>query len=119
MNNRDFGLRGEEEAVNFLIKKGFKILCRNYRVSRMGEIDIIARDGETICFIEVKTRSNDNFGTPSMAVSFSKQASIRRLAQVYLSKFNLFDCPVRFDVVELMMARNGLVQSINHIPNAF
>lgn len=119
MNNRDFGSRGEDEATDYLIKQGYRILSRNYRVGRLGEIDIIGQDGETICFIEVKTRSSESFGTPAQAVSPSKQAYIRRLAQIYLSRNDLLDSPVRFDVIELMMARNGLVRSMNHIKNAF
>ena len=122
MNNRDFGLRGEEEAVNFLIKKGFKILCRNYRVSRMGEIDIIAEKDEYICFVEVKTRSSCLYGTPSEAVNPAKQRKIKRVSLAYLN-YKRIDSPnIRFDVVEVYIKAEGealKVKDITHIENAF
>lgn len=119
MNNRAFGTLGEQEAMGYLLKRGYTILCRNYRVGRMGEIDIIGKAGETLCFIEVKTRSNNHYGTPAQAVSSLKQATITRLAQVYMQRYGLFDLPVRFDIVELMMNRDGQVQDIQLIQNAF
>ncbi len=119
MNNRSFGTAGEDEAMRYLSKRGYTIICRNFRAGKMGEIDLIGRDGDTLCFIEVKTRSNDHYGTPAQAVSALKQATITRLAQVYMQRFGLFDQPVRFDVVALMMDREGKVKDIELLKNAF
>lgn len=119
MNNRVFGTKGEQEAARYLAVKGYTILCRNFRAGRLGEIDIIGRDGETLCFIEVKTRSNCRYGTPAQAVSSLKQGNIRRLAQIYMRRHGYSDLPVRFDVVELFMDRNGYKQELRLIKNAF
>ncbi len=119
MNNRSFGALGEEQAKEYLEDKGYKILNRNYRVGRIGEIDIIAKDHDTLCFIEVKTRSNENFGTPAQAVSPHKQATIIKIAQIYMQKYNLYDIPVRFDIVEILMDRKGNTKDVNLLENAF
>lgn len=119
MNNRAYGTLGEEAAGAYLTKHGYKVICRNFRVGRMGEIDIIGKDKETLCFIEVKTRSSNIFGTPAQAVSAKKQATITKLAQIYMQNHRFFDTPVRFDVMELMMDRTGKVQDIQLIKNAF
>ncbi len=119
MNNRTYGTIGEDAAVAYLNKHGFKILNRNYRVGRMGELDIIGMTNGTLCFVEVKTRSNNMFGTPAQAVSVKKQATIVKLAQIYMQNHQYDDIPVRFDVIELMMDRTGMIQDIQHIQNAF
>lgn len=119
MNNRHYGSRGEQVASDFLIEKGYTVLCRNFRVGRMGELDIIAKDRDILCFVEVKTRSNTLYGRPGEAVTYTKQTTIRRIAQIYMQRFHLEDSPVRFDVAELMMDREGQVKDINLIQNAF
>ncbi len=119
MNNRELGTMGEQAAITYLEKRGYEIIAKNFRVGRMGEIDIIGQDGDTLCFIEVKTRSSVLFGTPAQAVSPSKQATIRRLSQIYMQRYRITDEPVRFDVVELMMTRDGIVKNIQIIQNAF
>lgn len=119
MNNRTFGTKGEQEAMRYLSEHGYHILCRNFRVGRMGEIDLIGKDGNTLCFIEVKTRSNSRYGTPAEAVSCMKQVTITKVAQVYMQRNNCFNLPVRFDIVELLMDRNGQAQDIRLIQNAF
>lgn len=119
MNNCEFGALGEKEAMRYLVSNGYDILSRNFRVGRMGELDIVGKDGDAICFIEVKTRSSTRFGTPAQAVVGSKQATIKRLAMVYLQRCNLADSPVRFDVVELLMDREGNVKEFQLIKNAF
>lgn len=119
MNNRAFGTKGEEAAAQYLASKGWTLLARNFRVGRMGELDIIARDGEYLSFVEVKTRSSHQYGTPGEAVSYSKQATIRRLAQIYMERLGWYDLPVRFDVMELQMDRDGRIRDITLIKNAF
>lgn len=119
MNNRAYGAIGEDAAVAYLNKHGYKVLCRNFRVGKMGELDIIGMENGTLCFIEVKTRSNEMFGTPAQAVSVKKQATIVKLAQIYMQNHRYNDIPVRFDVMELMMDRTGGIKDIQHIQNAF
>jgi len=119
MDNRAYGALGEEAAAAYLVRQGYKIIARNFRAGRMGEIDIIAKDGDTLCFIEVKSRSSYSFGTPAQAVSIQKQAAITRIAQVYMQDNRYCDVPVRFDVVELMMDREGNIKNISLIQNAF
>ena len=121
-NKRSFGSIGESIAVNHLTKNNYYILQQNFRVGRMGEIDIIARENEYICFIEVKTRTSTLFGMPSEAVNKKKQHSIIRLANVYLNMHKLHDRNVRFDIVEIIVNKNSQgieVKNINVIKNAF
>ncbi len=117
INRCSLGRMGEKIAADYLCRNNYIILDRNYRVGKMGELDIIARELEYICFIEVKTRRNTLFGMPSEAVSIKKRNNIRRLAYAYLKNRNLIDCDVRFDVVEVLIQASG--HSINIIKNAF
>lgn len=122
LNTRAIGAEGEQKAVEFLINNNYTVLKTNFRVGRIGEIDIIAKDAEYICFIEVKTRSSYTFGVPSQAVNFHKQQKIKQIASIYLSNTNSMDKCVRFDVVEIIIKNsNGVssVEHINHIKNAF
>lgn len=121
-NKRSFGSMGEEIAVDYLSKKGYKIITQNYRFSKLGEIDIISLENEYICFVEVKTRTGTLFGMPSEAVNRKKQQNIIKLAQIYLKQNNLQGKNVRFDVVEVIVNKNfgGVsVKEINLIKNAF
>ena len=106
------GRAGELKAAEFLKKKGFKILKTNYK-TYCGEIDIIAEDGEYTVFIEVKTRTNDDYGVPSEAVDQSKREKYYRVASEFLQRNKKMDTPCRFDVIEI---ENG---QINHIIDAF
>ena len=106
------GRVGEKRAVDFLKKNGFKILKTNYKTI-VGEIDIIAEEKGVIVFIEVKTRSNDNYGNPCEAVDKRKQEKYYKTATYYLQKEKKTDFECRFDVIEI---ENG---EINHIFNAF
>lgn len=111
------GLRGEQIGATFLEKLGYAILARNYRC-RLGEVDIIAKDGKTLVFIEVKTRVDNAFGSPAAAVTLKKQRQIARTAQHYLAKHGLFETPARFDVIAIVTANGGSHQ-IEHIADAF
>jgi putative endonuclease len=118
LNSRQWlGKSGEQSVAKYLQKKGYKILIQNYRC-KLGEIDIIARDGSVLVFIEVKTRSGLNYGSPAAAVNARKQKQISRAAQCYLAEHNLFDSPARFDVVSVL-CDNSNHHSIDHINNAF
>ena len=117
-NKRELGSYGEKIAMDFLQKNNYKIISRNFRVGRWGEIDIIAQDGEYICFIEVKTRRGLTYGAPSEAVTKSKQANIRKLACVFLDRNDFKGSGVRFDVVEIRY-RGKEDFDVNLIKNAF
>jgi putative endonuclease len=117
-SKQTLGAIGEKIAQDFLIDNNYKILMLNYRFSRMGEIDIIAREKEYICFIEVKTRRNTLFGMPSEAVDKRKQERMIKLAYIYLKAHNIKDGNVRFDIVEILYKGQN-DYSINLIENAF
>ncbi len=111
------GAAGEELATDYLVKQGYVILERNFRC-KGGEVDIVARDGATLVFVEVKTRRSMAFGVPQLAVTHFKQRQIARAAQVWLAKHRSQGSAARFDVLTVML-RNGLPPQIEQIPNAF
>lgn len=106
------GTLGEKLAAEFLTRRGYRIVMANFKVpvgrnrrgvSVTGEIDIIALDDETVCFIEVKTRSSDNFAAPISAVDNRKQRQIIRAARVYRKVFNLQKIKFRYDAVSIVL----------------
>ena len=100
-NKRQVGSDYEKLAAEYLEACGFQILSCNYRC-RYGEIDLIARDGETLVFCEVKYRSDTRKGEPSEAVGTKKQQTIYRCAAAYLQEHGIGDLPCRFDVVSIL-----------------
>ncbi len=92
------GALGEEAAVKTLRKYGYRIVERNFK-TKMGEIDIIAKDGEYTCFIEVKLRKRNDFGTPADAIDHAKRRRIINTAMLYAKMKNIYDTPMRFDAV--------------------
>lgn len=112
MNKRALGNLGEDAACKALREEGLTILERNYR-RPTGEIDIIAREGGAVVFIEVKRRSSLRFGRPAEAVDRAKRQHIARTAMCYLAENALEDAPVRFDVVEVLPGR------LSHLRAAF
>ncbi len=112
---KPFGLKGEDLAADYLKKKGYKVLQRNYRTP-LGEADIIAQDRDAVVFVEVKARSSDAYGQPFEAVNSRKQEKLRKVALYYL-KQNKIEVQIRFDVVSIL-SRNGK-DEINHIREAF
>ncbi|MFA5114438.1 MAG: YraN family protein [Candidatus Omnitrophota bacterium] len=114
--NLSLGKSAEDEAADFLRHRGYSIIRRNYR-NRLGEIDIIARDKGTLCFVEVKGRRSLRCGLPQEAVSRSKRGRISRVALGFLKENNLLDSPVRFDVVALICS--GQAREIKLIRGAF
>lgn len=120
MNKKEFGNLGEEFARQYLKKKKYKIIETNFRV-KSAEIDIIAYDKKTLCFIEVKTRSSDLFGQPCEAVDIHKQEKIKNGAMWFLSQ-NDIDAEMRFDVAEVFASKKEgkfKAEKINIIKNAF
>jgi putative endonuclease len=116
-SNRVLGNAGESIAVTFLKGAGFSIVDRNFRCV-CGELDIVARDGRTIVFVEVKCRNNEIYGAPQLAVTPFKQRQISKAALVWLSKRKLYDAEARFDVVAIVL-HEGTLPQIEHIRNAF
>lgn len=113
---KPLGSEGEDLAVRFLQKKGYRIVARNYKTP-VGEIDIIARDGDTTVFIEVKTRTDISFGYPYEAVNKRKRQKLKNLALLYLKRQGK-ESPVRFDVLSIFCMDNGK-KDIEHIKDAF
>lgn len=111
------GRRGEEAAARELARRGYKILDRNYRCP-VGEIDLVARQGPTLVFVEVKTRTQDRFGAPAEAVGYRKQQKIRRVADFFMAH-KREEALCRFDVVSVTMDSGGNTQHIEVIPGAF
>nr|WP_316611661.1 YraN family protein [uncultured Ruminococcus sp.] len=118
MKTKTIGDIGEEYAVNYLKKRRYKILSRNYR-KRFGEIDIIAEKKGTVAFVEVKTRHENPLTRPFEAVDTKKQEKIYRTSLAYIYENDL-DCQYRFDVCEVYVNRDTLkLIQINYFDNAF
>ena len=101
------GRDGETLAAAFLVRRGAKIVHRNWRSGLKGvrgEIDVIAQFGDTICFVEVKTRKNSDYGEPQDAVTPAKQRQICRLATAYVMEFEQTEVTIRFDIIEVWLA---------------
>lgn len=99
MNKRQLGTEYENVAAEYLQSQGYEIIERNFRC-RSGEIDLIAREGESLCFVEVKYRAGSTCGSPMDAVGSRKQRQILKVAKYYLMKNDMtMDTPCRFDVV--------------------
>ena len=111
-NTSVVGQLGEELAAGYLVREGFRLVAANYKVpigrnskgvQVTGEIDLIALDDATICFIEVKTRSSDFFSSPLAAIDLRKQRQIIRTARIYRKIFNLRGFPYRYDAVAIVL----------------
>jgi putative endonuclease len=113
--NRWLGDRGERAAARCLRRKGFHILVRGYRTPR-GEIDLIARDGATLVFVEVKSRRQ---GEPAEAVTLEKQHRLTLAALQFLKQHGLLEQRCRFDVVAVVWPDHRRAPAIEHFPNAF
>ncbi len=112
MNTRTDGLAGEEQAARFLTQQGYRLVARNVSAAG-GEIDIVALDGHTLVFVEVKKRSSAAFGGPVAAVTATKQRRIARAATQYIKANSLKFDSIRFDVICILDGK------LEHILNAF
>ena len=118
MNRRETGSRYEKQAAVFLEQKGYEILEMNFRCRR-GEIDLVARDGEYLVFVEVKTRRSDHFAPACAAVDAAKQRRMVLTAEGWLAAHPTGNLQPRFDVVEVYGAEGGPACTIRHLKNAF
>lgn len=114
MNNIEKGKIGEKIALKYIISKGGKVIEQNYR-TKMGEVDIIAKLNGELVFVEVKSRSNINYGYPSESVNYKKKRKITNVAKYYILDNSLENLSIRFDVIEIYFNE----KKINHIVNAF
>ena len=114
--DQQFGKESESTAVRHLKKKGYKIIEQNYR-TKLGEIDIIAKENNTIVFVEVKSRKSVSFGNPKYAVTPKKMRKISMVALYFLKVTNQSDSKARFDVVSI--SPGGKDPEIEIIKNAF
>ncbi|MBN1299604.1 MAG: YraN family protein [Melioribacteraceae bacterium] len=114
---KNTGNEGENIAADLLKKKNYKIIKRNYR-SGKGEVDIIAQDGDTLVFVEVKSRRNLEYGMPVYAVTKAKQMQLKKIAEAFISENNIKDTDCRIDVVTVLFRKNASPE-IDHIINAF
>lgn len=113
---QQLGRAGEEVALQYLHRQGYRILERNFRC-RFGEIDLIACDGRTLAFIEVKTRRSQTFGAPALAITKEKQRRLIKTSQFYLSQKGRAQAICRFDVVTIQLETGE--PRVEVIKNAF
>lgn len=113
----ELGRRGEDLAVEYLQRRGFVVLSRNWRC-RDGELDVVATDRDRLVVCEVKTRSGTAFGEPAEAVTHRKAARIRRATQAWLSRYHVGWCEIRFDVVAVLVPPDGMA-TVRHYEAAF
>lgn len=118
LTTKEIGDFGEDAAEKYLKDNDYEILKRNFRL-KFGEIDIIAKQNDCVVFVEVKTRKSSDFGQPSEYVNLRKQKRIKKAASVYI---DIENNDIRFDVIEVFYSESGgkpVLNSINHIENAF
>lgn len=114
---RRLGQWGENVAAIHLEASGLALVERNWRC-RGGEIDLVARDGETIVFVEVKTRRGREFGAPEEALTAHKARKLLQLGEIYMAEHELDDVNWRIDLVAVELDESGLLLRCDHIPNA-
>lgn len=117
IKRKEIGAIGEKLAADYLKKRGYKIIQRNFRC-REGEIDIIAQKGEYLVFVEVRTKRNNAFGTPEESVNLSKREKLISLANAYLQACDKLPDFWRIDVVAVELGPNNRVSRLEHIENA-
>ena len=115
--SRAEGMQGEALVARYLRERGYQLAAHGYR-SRYGEIDMIAWDGDVLCFVEVKTRTNLDMALPREYVTPQKQNKLRKTARMYLAEKRL-DCPARFDVAEVYAEHSFDEARIEYLENAF
>lgn len=118
LRNADLGRRGEAAAADFLRGLGYVILEQTVR-KKSGELDLVALDGRTVVFVEVKSRRSDGRGTPGLAVDVAKQKRLTRAGLAYLKRHRLLEQPARFDVVAVVWPVGEGKPEVTHFRGAF
>lgn len=116
MTRQSFGQAGEQAAARYLEQRGYRIVARNWRHGRNGEIDLVAMDGGEVVFVEVKTRRDTQFGDPIAQITPFKQKQLRKLAALFLSQYRLLGAPYRIDVIGIRS--DGKATYLRHIVSA-
>jgi putative endonuclease len=116
-NTKQEGSQGENKANEYLINLGYKIIKTNFTFGKVGEIDIIAKDGDTLVFVEVRKRLNNKYGKPEESLTPKKRNKIRKTAEAYLYINKIENIECRFDFIGIEQKNNEII--INHIKNAF
>jgi putative endonuclease len=116
MNRRSVGTEGEDLAATLLEERGYTILKRNYRFGR-GEIDIVAREGEELVFVEVKSRRSSQDGAPEESITLGKESQLKKVAEGYLLEHDIVNQSCRFDVVTITYQKG--VPALQLIQNVF
>ncbi|KAB1441738.1 YraN family protein [Pseudodesulfovibrio senegalensis] len=110
------GRMGEDAAARYLRSEGYRVLERNWRSGRL-ELDLVCRHGDTLVFVEVKTRGAGSRGTPADGLDRTKMRNLVRAAHLYLAEHECWDEPCRFDLVAVLETGDGL--ELDHVPDAF
>ncbi|MCF6094339.1 YraN family protein [Microaerobacter geothermalis] len=120
-DRKKLGALGEELAVQYLLKKGYKIIQRNYRCP-LGELDIIAKEGKELIFVEVRTKSTLSFGSGLESITYAKRRKLVQLGQYFLSQNFQHHVHYRFDVISIFIPRSNespeMIPEVVHIRNA-
>ncbi|MBI3887924.1 YraN family protein [Candidatus Microgenomates bacterium] len=116
--NKQTGFFGEKLATEFLEKKGYEILKRNFS-NKFGEIDIIARDKSVLVFVEVKTKRGEDFGTPEEMVGKGKLAKIRNMAAIFMGQSASWRIPCRIDVIAVVLSQDDILLRLTHYENVY
>ncbi|HLP27525.1 MAG TPA: YraN family protein [Candidatus Didemnitutus sp.] len=117
MNKVHVGREAEQRAAEHLQEKGYHILARNFKFMHLGELDIVARDGDTLVFVEVRYRRSRNYGTPEGSLTPKKLQTVRRTAQAWMARNNYHRVPCRFDMIAVELVEGN--EEIRHYVNAF
>lgn len=115
--NKEIGSKGEAAAAAYLMTLGFFIQCKNFRAGR-SEIDLIVSKGNTLIFVEVKTRLSELSGNPEEAVNYKKEANIRKASGIYIYD-QKYKGEIRYDIIAIILDKETNVKSIFHIEDAF
>jgi putative endonuclease len=115
-HNQTVGRRGEKLAERYLRRRGYRIVARNFRAAG-AEIDLVAMDGDTVVFVEVKTRRAVGAGAPEDSVTEHKQRQLRRAAEIFSARYRAHDRPMRFDVIAI--AGEGRAARVELLRDAF
>ena len=114
--HNETGIKGEQIAENFLLKKGYEVLHRNWRFEKK-EVDLIVLKEGVLVFVEVKTRKNNDFGFPEEAVTRVKAELLKTAAEAFLSAFPIYE-RIQFDIISIVL-NNGHVREVQHFEDAF